>query len=135
MAIVVDEYGSFEGLVTPTDILTAIAGDLPEHATGTEEPDAVRREDGSWLMDGMVGLDDAERLLNRRGMKEGHDYHTLAGFVLWRLGHVPTVGEHFEWNGLRFEVVDMDGRRIDRVLVAEPAPPPPGPEEAAAMPD
>ncbi|HET6520833.1 MAG TPA: hemolysin family protein, partial [Geminicoccaceae bacterium] len=135
MAVVVDEYGSFEGLVTPTDILTAIAGDLPEHATGVEEPDAVRREDGSWLLDGMIGLDDAERLLGRRGMKDGHGYHTLAGFVLWQLGHVPAVGERFEWNGLRFEVIDMDGRRIDRVLVAEAVPAPAGPVDAAATPD
>ncbi len=125
MAVVVDEYGVVEGIVTPTDILTAIAGELPEEASDLEEPSAVRREDGSWLMDGMLGIHEAERLLERKDMRADEDFETLAGFVLARLARIPQIGDHFEWGGLRFEIVDMDGRRIDRILVApaQPAPP------------
>jgi putative hemolysin len=118
MAVVVDEYGVLEGIVTPTDILTAIAGELPEDVADMQEETAVQRDDGSWLMDGMLGIHDAERLLERKGMRREEDFETLAGFVLAHLGHIPQTGEHFEWDGLRFEIVDMDGRRIDRVLVA-----------------
>jgi putative hemolysin len=121
VAVVVDEYGVLEGIVSPTDILTAIAGELPEDLTDLEEESAVQREDGSWLMDGMLGIHEAERLLERRDMRDGDDFETLAGFVLARLGHIPQTGESFEWFGLRFEVVDMDGRRIDRLLVGKAA--------------
>ena len=116
MALLVDEYGSFEGIVTPTDILVAIAGEFPEDEAEAE-PSAVRREDGSWLIDGRTDINHVERIIERRGLQADGDYHTLAGFVLWELGHVPRIGEHLDWRGLRFEVVDMDGRRIDRVLV------------------
>ena len=119
MAVVVDEYGVLEGIVTPTDILTAIAGELPEDATDLQEESAVQRGDGSWLMDGMLGIHEAERLLERKDMRGEEDFETLAGFVLSHLGHIPQTGEHFEWDGLRFEIVDMDGRRIDRVLVGK----------------
>lgn len=123
MAIVLDEHGSFEGIVTPTDILTAIAGDLPEHE-GDDDPDVVEREDGSWLMSGRTPIDDAERTLTLSGMGEGEDFHTLAGFILHQLGHIPATGESFVWQGVRFEVVDLDSRRIDKVdvrrLVEEP---------------
>jgi putative hemolysin len=124
MAVVVDEYGVLEGIVTPTDILTAIAGELPEDMTDLEEVSAVQREDGSWLMDGMISIHEAERLLERKDMRGDEDFETLAGFVLAHLGHIPQTGERFEWEGLRVEIVDMDGRRIDRVLVAsvEPSP-------------
>ena len=122
MAVVVDEYGVVEGIVTATDILTAIAGELPEDASDIEAPSAVRRDDGSWLMDGMLGIHEAERLLERKDMRGDEDFETLAGFVLARLARIPQIGDHFEWGGLRFEIVDMDGRRIDRVLVAPTAP-------------
>jgi putative hemolysin len=118
MAIVVDEYGGFEGVVTPTDILGAIAGDLPDDED-IQEPDAVRRQDGSWLLAGMMPVEEVERLLGRKGMVSNEDFHTLAGFILWRLGRMPSIGETLEWEGLRFEIIDMDGRRIDRVLVSE----------------
>src|SRR6185503_14459274 len=123
MAVVVDEYGGVEGIVTPTDILTAIAGELPELMTDVEEAAAVRRDDGSWLMDGILGIHEAERLLERKDMRGDEDFETLAGFVLARLARIPQIGDHFEWDGLRFEIVDMDGRRVDRILVApvEPA--------------
>jgi putative hemolysin len=120
MAIVVDEYGSIQGIVTPTDILAAIAGEFSE-GEAAAEPGIVRREDGSWLIDGMTDMHEVERLLGRRGMAADDDYHTLAGFVLWQFGHLPKTGEWFEWRDLRFEVVDMDGRRIDRILVTPPA--------------
>ena len=122
MAVVVDEYGVLEGIVTPTDILTAIAGEMPEDATDLEEDTAVRREDGSWLMDGMLGIHDAERLLEQKDMRDDEDFETLAGFVLAKLGRIPQTGDTFEWNGLKFEIVDMDGRRVDRVLVTPPEP-------------
>jgi len=124
MAVVVDEYGALEGIVTPTDILTAIAGDLPEDASDLDEPSAVRREDGSWLMDGMLGIHEAERLLERKDMRGDEDFETLAGFVLARLARIPQIGDHFAWDGLRFEIVDMDGRRIDRIMVTPETPAP-----------
>jgi putative hemolysin len=124
MAVVVDEYGGLEGIVTPTDILTAIAGDLPEDASDLEEPSAVKRDDGSWLMDGMLGIHEAERLLERKDMRGDEDFETLAGFVLARLARIPQIGDSFEWDGLKFEIVDMDGRRIDRMLVAPAVPAP-----------
>jgi magnesium and cobalt exporter, CNNM family len=117
MALIVDEYGSFEGIVTTTDILTAIAGEFPQEDRGAESA-VVRREDGSWLIDGGVDIDQLERHLDRRDLKSNDDYHTLAGFLLWELGHLPKVGERLDWKNLRFEVVDMDGRRIDRVLIS-----------------
>jgi putative hemolysin len=122
IAFVVDEYGTFQGVVTPTDILAAIAGEFPEQE-GEIDLSIVRRENGSWLVDGMVSLDDVERELGCRGMKSAeHDYYTLAGFVLWQVGHVPQTGDHFVWQDFRFEVVDMDGRRIDRILIEPRAP-------------
>ncbi len=116
LAVVVDEHGSIEGLVTPTDILTAIAGELPD-AGSQEVPEAVERDDQSWLIDGRMPIDDVERLLGRSDMRTGDDYTTLAGFVLAQLGHLPSTAESFRWRGLRFEIVDMDGRRVDKLLV------------------
>ena len=115
-AVIVDEHGSIEGVVTPSDILTAIAGELPEAAK--EEPaEAIARDDSSWLVDGSMSIDDVERLLGQGNMRSGDDYTTVAGFVLAQLGHLPATGENFRWRGLRFEVVDMDGRRIDKLLI------------------
>jgi putative hemolysin len=121
MAFVVDEHGSFEGIVTPTDILTTIAGDLPQ-SEEEAEPEAVQREDGSWLIDGLMVVDAAERTLGIEGMAEEGDFNTVAGFVLHELGHLPVAGENFEWHGWRFEVVDLDGRRIDKILASGPKP-------------
>jgi putative hemolysin len=120
-AVIVDEHGSIEGVVTPSDILTAIAGELPE-AAQEEAAEAVARDDSSWLVDGGMSIDDVERLLKAGNMRSGDDYTTLAGFVLAQLGHLPTTGESFRWRGMRFEVVDMDGRRIDKLLVQKLAP-------------
>jgi putative hemolysin len=121
-AVIVDEHGSIEGVVTPSDILTAITGELPD-AANEEVPEAVARDDASWLVDGGMAIDDVERLLGAGNMRSGDDYTTLAGFVLAQLGHLPATGESFRWRGLRFEIVDLDGRRIDKLLIKRVATP------------
>jgi putative hemolysin len=115
-AVVLDEYGTVEGLLTITDILEAIVGDIPDRSED-EEPRAVRRPDGSWLLDGRLPLDEFRDLFDLSHIPEG-DFHTLAGLVVARLGHIPKVGESFDDWGLRVEVVDMDGNRVDRLLVS-----------------
>ena len=119
MAVIVDEYGITQGLATPTDILEAIAGDLPEPGEEIETL-IVRREDGSWLVDGLLPIDEFEDRVGLRGLSEDGDFYTIAGFVLQQIGHLPTAGESFEHMGARFEVVDMDGRRVDKILVVVP---------------
>jgi putative hemolysin len=116
LAVVVDEHGSIEGIVTATDVLEAIAGEIPELGD-TDLPEAVRRSDDSWLLDGRLAIDEVERLLGRNDMRSGDDYTTIAGFVLAQLGRLPVTADSFEWKDLRFEVVDMDDRRIDKLLV------------------
>lgn len=116
MALVVDEYGAFEGVVTPADILETIVGTF-EGEAGAEEPPAVQRDDGSWLIDGAMSCDDMADRLGIR-VDDERDFYTVAGFVLAHLKHLPLAGETFEWNGWRFEVVDMDGRRVDKVLAS-----------------
>lgn len=118
VAMVLDEHGTVQGMVTPTDILVAIAGDMPERE-GEEEPSAVQRADGSWLLDGTMPVHQVERTLAVRGLSAfEHEYTTLAGFVLKELGHIPVPGERFDWNNWCFEVVDLDGRRIDKVIAS-----------------
>jgi len=116
LAVVVDEHGSIEGIVTATDVLTAIAGELPD-VGDADLPEAVRRPDDSWLLDGRLPIGEAERLLERGDLASGDDYTTIAGFVLAQLGRLPVTADSFEWKDLRFEVVDMDDRRIDKLLV------------------
>ncbi|KQQ41190.1 hemolysin [Methylobacterium sp. Leaf125] len=113
MAVVVDEYGSLEGIVTQTDLLEAIAGNIPEVG---DEPSVIEREDGSLLIDGMMPASQAFDRLAFAEHPDSDDFTTLAGFVIFRLGRIPGTGDHFESHGWRFEVVDMDGRRIDKVL-------------------
>jgi len=118
IALVIDEYGGIQGLVTPSDILEAIVGDLPE-AGEQVEPLAVQREDGSWLLDGMLPVDEFKDLFDL-GELPGEDqgiYQTLAGFVVMQLGRIPAATDYFVWEGLKIEVVDMDGNRVDKVLV------------------
>ena len=116
MALVVDEYGEVEGVVTVEDVLEAVVGDMPERRLG-EEAAIVRREDGSMLMDGMLAIDEVKLALGFESLPDEESYHTLAGFVLAQLGRVPEEGQTVAHGGWRFEVVDMDGRRIDKVLV------------------
>ncbi|WP_240320698.1 hemolysin family protein [Sphingomonas crusticola] len=118
MAFVHDEYGHFDGLVTPADLLAAIAGAFVSDQDDDTDPPLVEREDGSWLASGSLPADTlAERLCIN--LPEDRDYATAAGFVLSVLKHLPTVGESFEEGGWRFEVVDMDGRKIDKLLVSQ----------------
>ncbi|MDX2287778.1 MAG: hemolysin family protein [Hyphomicrobiaceae bacterium] len=114
MALIHDEYGHFEGLVTPADILEAIAGAFKSDM-GDDEPYAVERADGSWLFSGAMPVDE---MADKIGMTlpEDRSYETVAGFVLVQLKHLPATGEWVESNGWRFEVVDLDARRIDKVL-------------------
>lgn len=119
LAMIVDEYGEIQGMITLTDVMTALVGEVPSD-DDEDEPDAVQRDDGSWLMDGSTVLD-RFRYLTGADLAfpdEGDDaYHTLAGFILYQLGYIPKAGEKLDWNGWRFEVVDMDGNRIDQLLV------------------
>lgn len=116
MAVVVDEYGSVEGITTLTDMLEGIAGELPDF--DDDDADIVRRADGSLLIDGMMAVEEVEAHLGLKSLRdEEGGYHTLAGFLLFKFGHIPAAGELVEHDGYRFEVVDMDGRRIDKVLV------------------
>jgi len=126
IAFVFDEYGDFQGLVTLTDIMSAVAGDLPEeHKAPPQE--LVKREDGSWLVDGRAAIEDVKETLGLR-MEFNGDFHTAAGLALDVLARIPAEGESFEIEGWRVEVVDMDGNRIDKLLfippdlVSEPAP-------------
>ena len=118
VAIVMDEFGAVEGLVTVTDLLEGLVGTLPGDAAEARGP-FVTRGDGSWLADGSVAM---EQVVSKFDLEipeeEGGTYHTLAGFVMARLGHIPSCADAFEWGGLRFEVVDMDGRRVDKVLIS-----------------
>ena len=116
MALVHDEYGDFEGVVTPADILETIVGVFKSDAD-EDEPAAVERDDGSWLLAGYLPIDEMADTLGIP-LPEKRDYQTLAGFVLSHMHHLPQVGEHVDVMGWRFEVVDLDGRRIDKVLVS-----------------
>jgi putative hemolysin len=119
MATVIDEYGGLSGLFTVNNILSAIVGDIPL-AGKPSEPLMVQRENGSWLIDGMLSVVEFKDKFAIQTMPEEGSgvYQTLAGFVMWSIGKMPAAADHFEWNDLRFEVVDMDGNKIDKVLVA-----------------
>jgi len=119
VVFVTDEFGSIEGIVTHTDILESIVGDLPS-LDEVDAPQIVQREDGSWLLDGIMHIDRLKELFDLQslpGEREGY-YQTVGGFVMSRMRDIPSAGQHFEWKNLRFEIMDMDGRRIDKVLVS-----------------
>lgn len=122
IALVIDEHGATQGLVTLHDILGGIVGDLP-NVDESDEPDAVQREDGSWLLDGMMPISDFKHIFGLADLPgdDSNNYSTLSGFVMFEMGRIPKSSEHFIAVGLRFEILDMDGHRIDKVLVA-PAP-------------
>lgn len=115
IALVMDEFGGLQGLVTHSDILEAIVGNIPP-ASGAAAPQATQRADGSWLIDGLLSIHELQELLALGALPEGH-YQTVGGFVMTQLDSIPEEGQSFEWGQLRFEVVDMDGRRVDKVLV------------------
>lgn len=110
--LVVDEFGGFQGLLTINDILEEIVGQIEG-----EEPQATQRQDGSWLLDGMLEVDEFKEIFNLNELPHEDEYETLSGFVMTSLGRVPQTADHFDWNDLRFEVIDMDGHRVDKVLV------------------
>jgi putative hemolysin len=118
LALVHDEYGHFDGIVTPGSILAALAGAFA-HDVEDEEPPLVEREDGSWLVSGAAS---ADLLADRLGlhMPPDRDYSTVAGFALSVLKHLPDTGETFAHDGWKFEVVDMDGRKIDKLIASRP---------------
>jgi putative hemolysin len=117
MALIHDEYGHFEGIVTPADLLAAIAGAFRSDTDPDEAPAIVERDDGSLLVAGTTA---ADALAERLGitLPEDRDYATVAGLALAAFRHLPGEGEHFVEQGWRFEVVDLDGRRIDKLLVS-----------------
>jgi putative hemolysin len=120
LALVVDEYGDIEGVVTVNDLLAAVVGASQiGHGGDTEDAPIVQRADGSWLIDGSLSTDDLRELLlvGELPGEQEHDFRTVAGMVMTALGHIPQTGEVFAWHGIRFEVVDLDGARIDKLLV------------------
>jgi putative hemolysin len=112
LLMVIDEFGGLQGLLTINDILEEIVGEIE-----IEEPQATQRQDGSWLLDGMLEVDEFKEIFKLGALPHEDEYETLSGFVMVSLGRVPQTTDHFEWHGLRFEVIDMDGRRVDKVLV------------------
>jgi len=119
LAVVVDEYGGVEGIVTASDVLASIAGDLADTAN-TDTP-SVQEQDGVWLLDGSLSMDELRDLLRCENLPRDVDYHTLAGLVLNQLGEVPSGGELFTLEGYQFEVVHMNGHRIHQVRVCRVA--------------
>jgi putative hemolysin len=117
MALVLDEYGSFEGVVTASDLLEAIVGELGPAPVAISRP-AVRRHDGSLLLDGMMASDELKARLDLPDLPREGTYHTVAGLMLALLQRVPREGDRIAWAGWRFEIIDMDGRRVDKVLAA-----------------
>ncbi len=112
MLLVIDEFGGLQGLLTINDILEEIVGEME-----LDEPQATQRQDGSWLLDGMLEVDEFKEIFEIHSLPHEDEYETLSGFVMVSLGRVPQVTDHFEWNSFNFEVIDMDGRRVDKVLV------------------
>jgi putative hemolysin len=110
--LVIDEFGALQGLLTINDILEEIVG-----AMEVEEPQATQRQDGSWLLDGMLEIDEFKEIFDLPPLPHESEYETLSGFIMMSLGRLPQSTDRFEWHGLNFEVIDMDGRRVDKVLV------------------
>lgn len=118
-ALVIDEYGGLQGFVTLYDVLEAIVGDIPQNSEDKEQM-AVQRGDGSWLFDGMIVIDELKEILGISALpdEDRAGFQTISGFIMSHLGRIPRTGQTFDWDKFHFEVVDMDGRRVDRVLVS-----------------
>lgn len=118
LAIIIDEYGGTEGILTLLDLMESLVGELPS----MEPPDIVPRPDGTFLVDGLLPIDELKELLDAEALpQEDTGYQTIAGLLITNLSRIPAVGDRFEWDGFRFEVVDMDGTRVDRVLITPAA--------------
>jgi putative hemolysin len=124
LAFVVDEYGEVLGMVTMTDLLEAITGEFKPHSA--EDAWALQRDDGSWLLDGLIPIPELKDRLGFKTVPEEDTgkYHTLSGMFMLLLGRLPHTGDKVTWDGWRLEIVDMDGRRIDKVLAFPAARPP-----------
>ncbi|MEO1210610.1 MAG: hemolysin family protein [Cyanobacteria bacterium J06638_20] len=124
IALVVDEYGVIQGIVTLNDVMEVVMGDIPFADHDYESP-IVQREDGSWLLDGMVTVDKLKEVFDLGTLPEEErgNYQTLGGFVISQLGRIPAAADYFEWAGWRFEVMDMDGNRVDKILIMAVEPP------------
>lgn len=120
VALVIDEYGSLQGLVSLNDILEHIVGDINEPFE-TDDPEIIQRDNNSWLLDGLLSIEELKELfeLDHLPGEETGYFQTLGGFIMYYLGHIPKSSERFDWEGLRFEIVDMDKIRIDKVLVTK----------------
>lgn len=129
LALVIDEYGGLQGMVTLFDVMEAIVGGISERGEPVE-PEAIQREDGSWLIEGMMRIDEFKKMLDIDELpdEDRADYQTVGGFIMTEIGAVPVAGQHFECCGWRFEVLDMDSLRVDKVLASRlpPAVPAPG---------
>jgi putative hemolysin len=119
LALVVDEYGDITGLVTINDVVEAVIGRTQASGGGDAAPLVVARDDGSLLVDGGLTIDSLREILgsNQLPLEDEYDYHTAAGMVIAQFGRIPNVGEHFEWSGWRIEIVDLDGPRVDKLLL------------------
>ena len=118
IALVTDEFGGVEGLVTLNDLMEGIVGDLPA-LEDEDEPSFVIRQDGSWLVNGSLDVNEFDARIGTKliGSIDQNVFHTLAGFVIHSLKRIPTASDYFDWHGYRFEVMDMDGNRVDKILV------------------
>lgn len=134
-ALVVDEFGSIQGMVTLIDVLEAIVGDLPDQLRRAQ-PEAKRRDDGSLLVDATLAIAELKELLQTPALprEATAEFQTLGGFIVTHFGRIPTAGDHFDWNGWRFEVMDMDRQRVDKVLITRlaSAPAPAAEQKASA---
>jgi putative hemolysin len=119
LALVVDEYGEIQGMVTVSDLIGAVLGRLQAGENVESEPAVIEREDGSLLVDGSLPVDDLRDLLGARTLpgEDEHDYNTAAGMTIAHFGRIPHAGEHFDWAGWRIEIVDLDGPRVDKLLL------------------
>lgn len=117
MALLIDEFGGISGVVTLINILETLVGDIPTPEE-IREPPLVRRDDGSWLVDGLFRIDDLKPILRIDAFPDEDDYQTVGGFIIYMTGQVPETGATCQWQGYRFEVVDMDGQRVDKVLIS-----------------
>jgi putative hemolysin len=120
IALVVDEYGDIQGMVALNDLLGAVLGRAQAAERSDDEPLVIEREDGSWLVDGRLSTEELRELLDLNALpgEDDHDFTTVAGMVIAHFGRIPHSGEHFDWQGWRIEVVDLDGARIDKLLIA-----------------